>query len=236
MKIDNSWSEIIEYSYDGLSLKYRKFLEKNNGYFPDFYNFLNSFSTLPLEKTKYILFGQDPYPRKESANGYAFIDANIKTIFSDKGFSKEVNRATSLRNFLKMLLLSQGYLSADDLTQRAISAISKQKMIYSINDLRLNFEKNGILLLNSSLIFTSKDDTKLHIKEFKPFLKRLLSRIDQNRVTLILFGKMAQEIKKIFPKNNNFATLEAIHPYNIDFIYDKKVHTFFKPLPLITSQ
>ena len=231
--IDKSWREIIKYAYAGLSPKYREFLEKDEGYFPTFDNFLNAFHTLSVNNTRYILFGQDPYPREESACGYAFIDANVKTLFTKKGFSKEVNKATSLRNFLKMLLVSDGYLKSDDLSQEAISKLDKSELIDSIDELRVNFEKNGILLLNTALIFTCKEDTKLHIKEFRVFMQRLLSRLSENGIELILFGSMAKEIKKSLPATLEFNTIETLHPYNIGFITDKKVQRFFKPLHLL---
>ncbi len=134
LHVDKSWQEIIEYAYAGLRPEYREFLEKDEGYFPTCKNFLNAFKTLPLHKTKYILLGQDPYPREQSASGYAFIDGAVKTLFSDKGFSKEVNKATSLRNFLKMLLVADGYLKADDVSQEAISKLDKSHLVNSIDE------------------------------------------------------------------------------------------------------
>ena len=232
-KVDPSWQEIIEYAYAGLTPTYRKFLEKDEGYFPTFSNFLNAFHTLSLTNTKYILFGQDPYPREKSANGYAFIDANVKTLFSEKGFSKEVNRATSLRNFLKMILLSDGHLTEKNLTQEAITQIDKAPFINSIDELRYNFEANGVLLLNTALIFTSKEDTKVHVKEFRVFMHRLLSRITGLDIELILFGNMAKEIKKSLPSALEFKTVETMHPYNIGFITDLKVQKFFQPFHLL---
>jgi len=235
LHVDSSWQEIIEYAYAGLSPEYRKFLEEDKGYFPTFSNFLNAFHTLSLEKTKYILFGQDPYPRVESASGYAFIDKNVQNIFTEKGFSKEVNRATSLRNFLKMLLLSEGYLRSDDLSQNAISKIPKDKFIDSIDELRVNLENNGVLLLNTALIFTCKEETKLHVKEFRVFMQRLLCRIPEKDIELILFGSMAKDIKKRLPASLEFKTVETLHPYNIGFIHDLKVWDTFKPMHLLFS-
>ena len=236
LHVDSSWQEIIEYAYAGLSPEYRNFLEQDEGYFPTFSNFLNAFHTLNLEKTKYILFGQDPYPRFESASGYAFIDSKVKQIFSEKGFSKEVNRATSLRNFLKMILLSEGYLSSDDLSQESISKINKDGFIETIDELKCNFEDNGVLLLNTALIFTCKEETKLHVKEFRVFMQRLLSRIVDRDIKLILFGNMAKDIKKKLPASLEFKTVETLHPYNIGFIHDLKVWDTFKPMRLLISR
>ena len=233
LKVDSSWKDIISYAYDGLDSKYRDFLEQDSGYFPTFENFLNVFHTLKLEDTKYILFGQDPYPRVQSAIGYAFIDGKVKDIFSKTGLSKEVNKATSLRNFIKMLLLSEGVLDENNLTQEAIAKLDKSMYISSIDELRINFERNGVLLLNTALIFTDKKDTKLHVKEFKIFMQRLLSRLDSKKIELILFGNMAKDIKKQLPNALEFKSFETLHPYNVGFIYDKKVQDFFKPMHLL---
>lgn len=233
LHVDESWQEIIDYAYEGLDSKYRKFLEKDEGYFPSFSNFLNAFTTLSLDNTKYILFGQDPYPREKSAIGYAFIDGAVESIFSKKGFSKEVNKATSLRNFFKMLLLSEGYLYKGCLTQEAISKIDKSLFIDSMNELRINFEQNGVLLLNTALIFTSKEDSKLHVKEFRVFMQRFLSKLVSKNIKLILFGAMAKDIKKSLPSALEYKWVETLHPYNIGFIHDEKVQKFFKPMNLL---
>jgi len=112
--LDPSWKEIVSDALNSLDKEYLNFLSNDKSYFPDKNNFLNAFKTLPLNKTKYILFGQDPYPRYESAGGYAFIDMKVKTLFSSEGgFSKEVNKATSLRNMMKMFLLCEGKLKDD---------------------------------------------------------------------------------------------------------------------------
>lgn len=233
LHVDDSWQDIIEYSYAALTPEYRKFLEDDKNYFPSYNNFLNAFKTLTLGETKYILFGQDPYPRKESASGYAFIDAAVQTLFSNKGFSKEVNKATSLRNFLKMLLLSDGYLNTENLTQDAISKLNKEGLINTIDELRKNFEKNGVLLLNAALIFTSKESTLVHVKEFRVFMNRLLERLSHKGIVLILFGNMAKDIKKNIPNALEYKTIETVHPYNLRFIEDSSVQNLFKPMNLL---
>lgn len=233
LHVEPSWQEIIEYAYEGLSPNYQKFLEKNEGYFPDYENFLNAFKTLPLKQTKYILFGQDPYPRKESAIGYAFIDGAVQNLFSEQGFSKEVNKATSLRNFMKMLFVTHGFLTCKDLTQEAIAKVDKKDFIHSMKELKNNFEKNGVLLLNTALIFSSKQQSKEHIKEFQPFIQRLLSKLSSQDIELILFGSMAKDIQKKFPLSLHFKTIQTLHPYNLGFISDSSVQNFFKPMNLL---
>lgn len=230
-----SWQSIIELSYGKLSQEYREFLEKDAGYFPSFDNFLNAFKSLPLCNTKYILFGQDPYPREQSAIGYSFIDGDVREIFGEKGFSKKVNRATSLRNFLKMLLVAQGSLDEKDCSQDAIAKIDKSKFITNIMQLKENFEKNGVLLLNTSLIFTDKKSAARHAKNFLPFINELLKNLQNREIELIMLGNISQIIRKKIPYSNNFKTFEAMHPYNVQFIKDLSVRNFFKPMNLLIS-
>ncbi len=80
-QVHPSWQKIIDNSLEVLDDEYQNFLRDDSGYFPNRNNFLNAFKTLPLDKTRYILFGQDAYPREQSAIGYAFIDGAVKDIF-----------------------------------------------------------------------------------------------------------------------------------------------------------
>ena len=52
----------------------------------------------PLEEVRYVLVGEGPYPREESATGVCFMDGAVRELWSTQGLSKPVNRATSLRN------------------------------------------------------------------------------------------------------------------------------------------
>ena len=230
--LSKGWESILQKAYGALEAEYRVFLEKNHGYIPDRDNCFNAFNTLPKERVKYILFGQDPYPRAESASGYAFIDAKVKAIFSDSGLSKEVNRATSLRNFIKMALVARGELTLEDLSQDAIAAIDKTALIRSIEALRLNFEKSGVLLLNTALIFTDKKSSRKHVKAWRPFVKSLLHSLEKQHPKLILFGTHAKALKKNLPLDS-FETIEIEHPYNHTFISNPKALELFGPMRLL---
>jgi len=227
-----SWSEILDNALNALDAEYLEFLQTDNSYFPDRNNFLNAFKTLPLEKTKYILFGQDPYPREESAIGYAFIDGKVGDIFGKNGLTKEVNRATSLRNFIKMALFCDGVLS-DDFSKEAVSRVDKTPYIKTINQLRENFETNGVLLLNMALVFTQKEDSKKHVKAWNRFVKALLFSLKEHNIELILFGKMAEVLEKV-DEAKSFRKHRMPHPYNIGFITDINAHRLFKPMRLLS--
>jgi len=227
-----SWESTLREAYAQLEEEYRLFLEEDNSYIPNKENCFNAFKTLPKADVKYILFGQDPYPREESANGYAFIDAKVKTLFSETGLSKEVNRATSLRNFVKMALVARGDLSGDDLSQEAIAAIDKTALIASIKELRVNFEKNGVLLLNTALVFTDKKSSSRHVKAWRPFVQSLLRAVEAQQPKLILFGTHAKALKKNLLLEN-FETIELEHPYNHTFIANQKALALFAPMKLL---
>ena len=226
-----SWEILLAKAYASLDEEYQRFLEENKDYFPSKEHYLNAFKTLPKEKVKYILFGQDPYPRRQSAGGYAFIDTNVKKLFSESGLSKEVNRATSLRNFIKMALLARGDL-IEDTSQKSIAKVDKTDLIDSIDALRENFEKNGVLLLNTALIFTDKKSSTKHIKAWRPFVQSLLSSLEEDAPKLILFGTHAKELKKKFSLEK-FEIIEMEHPYNTTFIHNKKSLELFGSMNLL---
>jgi uracil-DNA glycosylase len=232
--VHHSWKESIEEAYNRLTPEYIAFLKDNRGYFPDKYNLFNAFKTLPKDGVKYILFGQEPYPRKESASGYAFIDATVQEIFSDKGLSKEVNRAPSLQNLIKMALVARGDLHPLYTTQEAIAKVPKEGLVSSIDELRVNFEKQGILLLNRALVFTTKEESKQHIDAWQPFMYALLQTLVDEAITVIFFGNQDKVLKRVYPLEN-FEQERLASPYTKSFIGDVKALKLFKPMDLLAK-
>ena len=223
-----SWQATIDNAYQTLDQEYRRYLQTDNDYFPQREDIFNAFS-LPKTNTKYILFGQDPYPRKQSAIGYAFIDGAVERIFSDKGLSKEVNKATSLRNFIKMCLYVEGLIDKEA-TQEQIASLDKTKLIDSIEELKQNFLRSGVLLLNMGLVFENKKQSRYHIKMWRPFIKALLAQLESDDIELILFGSIAKEIEK-FNLDLPMHCLE--HPYNPSFIQNPLANAIFSPMHLL---
>jgi uracil-DNA glycosylase len=211
--------------------EYQDFILKDSSFFPSSDKIFSAFC-MPRSECKYILFGQDPYPRAKSANGFAFIDADVGTLWSDKGLSKKVNRATSLRNMMKMFLLAEGLLSSDDITPEAISLLDKSSLIDDIDDLKDSFVKNGFLLLNSALIFEDKKKSTYHSKQWQPFIRKLLSSLEDDDITLLLWGNLAKQIDKL---NHNLKRIYSEHPYNISFITNEKNIEFFKDFHLLNK-
>jgi len=231
-RLHPSWKNTVKSAMATLPDDYIKFLQDSDEYIPTRDRFLNAFSTLDRESVKYILFGQDPYPRKQSAIGYAFIDGGVDNLFGENGLSKPVNRATSLRNFIKTILVYDGKLKCDDTSKEAVASIDKSDYISTMDELRVNFERAGVLLLNTSLVFTTKDDSKKHIKIWRPFIESLLSQMHDISPTLILFGAHAKELTKL-DNIDKFATIALEHPYNHTFICNDEALRLFGEMELL---
>jgi uracil-DNA glycosylase len=232
--VDHSWKEVISSGLAGLVPDYIQYLHRNPNWLPGSQHLFNAFS-LPRAQVKYVLFGESPYPRQQSANGYAFWDNAVQTIWSENGLEKCVNRATSLRNFIKMLLRAQGFLSPGDTTQASIAALAKHGLITTITQLFNNMMNHGFLLLNTSLVLSDKP-VRYDAQHWKPFIDHILSSLSQLNTPpcLILLGNIAHQIKKL-PVTQQFDYFQAQHPYNVSFIEDPSVHRFFQPFDLLQA-
>lgn len=230
--IHPSWKKIIQEGLSRIDPAYLDQLIQTPNWLPGFTKIFNAFS-LGMDEVKYVLFGESPYPRQASANGYAFWDAAVNELWSAKGLSTAVNRATSLRNIIKMLLVAEGALSPSETTQTAIAKIDKHHFVQTNNELFSNFLSQGFLLLNASpvlLINKPHQDAKAWL----PFTSYLLNKLLEKKphVKFILLGTIAKTINALFP-NLRVRKLVAEHPYNLSFITNPDVLSFFKPLYLL---
>lgn len=200
--------------------------------------------TQPLDKVRYILIGEGPYPREESASGYCFMDAAVDAIWSENGLSKQVNKAVSLRNFIKMLLVSDGTLSPDKLGKEYMIQVVKEVIekdptyIRTIDDLQANLLGNGFLLLNASLVFRQEVSASEETKVWMPFLYSVLESLDayqrahKKSIVLVLWGKMAEKFSVGFQKTA-YTVAVSEHPYNLSFINNPVMQSLFKPMRLL---
>ncbi|SRR5579883_238797 len=229
--IHSSWRDCIEDALKKMDKTYLETLQKNN-WLPGSEKIFSAFS-LPMEKVNYVLFGESPYPREHSANGFAFWDANVKSIWSNDGLSKEVNRATSLRNMIKMLLVAKGLLDPKHTSQQHIAALNKHHLIQTNDELFKNLINHGFLLLNASLVLQDTP-VKKDALAWQPFIKHVLEQLFKKNPTiqLILFGKIAIAIDALVD-HFEIKRLYAEHPYNLSFIQNPEVIDFFKPLNLL---
>ncbi len=230
--IHTQWSPIVEKALKTMSPDYLAQLEEPSSWLPGPEKIFNAFS-LPKDKTRYILFGESPYPRASSANGYAFWDNAVSNIWDEKGLSKAVNRATSLRNLIKMLLYANASLT-DDFSQAAIAKLDKKNWIRTLEQLFQQLLNHGFLLLNSSLVLSERTVQK-DVTAWRPFMASILEQLAQEKqqITVILLGLKAQPIAELCKPP--LTCFSAEHPYQLSFIKNPKIIEFFKPFELLSS-
>ncbi|HTD02358.1 uracil-DNA glycosylase [Undibacterium sp.] len=203
--------------------------------------------SLPVAGVRHVLIGEGPYPREESATGVCFMDGAVRELWSqepDGGLSKKVNRATSLRNFIKMLLVADGKLAVENTAGTAMAEISAQArqpdsgMIQTLPELQDNLHRRGFLLLNASLVFRASVAPAKDAKAWIPFLRRILDTLyEQHQAAgslpqLVLWGKIAEQVKQV-EVSGQFPHIAAEHPYNLSFIGNQGMHAFFGPMHLL---
>jgi uracil-DNA glycosylase len=231
--IHQSWQEAIKSALLRVDPGYLKALSAQSAWLPGSEKLFNAFS-LPKSQVKVILLGESPYPRQESANGYAFWDAAVDALWSETGLSKTVNCAISLRNFIKMLLVADKLLKPEDTGQPAIQALDKTALIQTNQELFGNLLGNGFLLLNTSLVFRPgyvKEDAKA----WQPFIETILTELIPQKPLLLLLGRVAETLSQL----NVSSVLQKIiapHPYNLSFIQDPQIINFFRPLTLLRKK
>jgi len=227
-----SWQNAIHSGLEKIDKNYLTNLTHSSDWLPGPNTIFNAFS-IPLNKVNYVLFGESPYPRKQSANGYAFWDAAVQELWSDTGLSKPVNRATSLRHIIKMLLVAEGLLTKNDTSQEAIAKIDKQNLVQTNHDFFNNLIQNGFLLLNATPVLQAHSPHH-DAKAWSPFTKEILDELLKARphVNFILLGQIAKTIDTLITQPHN-EKLYAEHPYNISFVTNQEVIDFFKPLHLL---
>ena len=222
------WHDLLRSALSVMDANYLDTLQTGDQWLPGIHSLFAAFS-LPLSATNYILLGESPYPRKQSANGYAFWDDAVRELWSATGLDKQVNRATSLRNLLKMFLFARGDLTVD-FSQGAIANLDKSNYVETAEQLFNAFMRKGFLLLNASLVY-SEGEVRYHARQWRSFIHYLLSALEECKpsLKLVLFGNIAKQV----PQTNLNPALVVEHPYNISFITNPKVISFFKPLDLL---
>jgi uracil-DNA glycosylase len=195
---------------------------------------------LPLHEVRYVLVGEGPYPRAESATGVCFMDGAVSELWCENGLSKAVNRATSLRNFMKMLLVADGKLTADACSGPALAPIAaaarSDGSIQSLPELQANLARHGFLLLNAALVFRPHVAPAIEARAWLPFLQTVLAVLADRPAppTLVLWGKIAEQLKKL-PDTARFPQVCAEHPYNLSFIRHDGMQRLFGPMHLLRA-
>jgi len=202
---------------------------------------------LPLDQVRYVLVGEGPYPREASATGVCFMDGAVGSLWSSEeggGLSKAVNKATSLRNFMKMLLVADGQLQLENTAGDAMAAVSALARsgagshIQTLDDMQRKLTAQGFLLLNASLVFRSHVAPVKDAKAWLPFFETVMAGLAaqaRTTPTMILWGKIAELLKKL-PVMKAFPQIVAEHPYNLSFIANQDMHALFGPMQLLNGK
>lgn len=224
------WHPILKVALATMNQDYIETLQKEKDWLPGSDQIFAAFNQ-PLSQLRFILLGESPYPRAESANGFAFWDNAVDNLWSEKGLSTRVNRATSLRNFIKMLLVARGDLQKLR-SQEAIAALPKTAYWQTCKELFQALNHRGFLLLNASLVYR-EGEVNHHAKQWQPFLGSVLLQLAELKlpIKLLLFGKIAAKV----PHTEQFTCLASEHPYNVSFIENASVLDFFKPLDVLNA-
>jgi len=237
--VHDDWRQILAESLLTLEPDYLESLLQDDTWLPGVDRLLAAFQR-DRDGVHYLLIGESPYPRRESANGIAFYDAAVGSLWSEQGLSKAVNRATSLRNIVKTALVAEGHLqkdSAGKITQESIARLDKRELILTLAELFQNLERTGFLMLNATPVLHPARKPVNEARYWLQFLDRLLTLIAQNssrRITLLLWGKIAKLVEAM-PASGNYDKIVCEHPYNISFIDNDDMLQLFAEISVTRS-
>ncbi len=236
-RVHDEWRPLLSQALQEVDLNYLHKLLTDKDWLPGSDHLFAAFQR-DLTNCRYILLGESPYPRVESANGIAFYDAAVNELWSDKGLSKAVNRATSLRNIIKTALLAQGLIAADadgKIPQSRIAAIDNSQLTQTIHQLFVRLQQHGFLMFNATPVLHPANPPAREARYWHGFVDHLLSEINSATATtptLILWGKIAQQIE-LMPASKNFPRIRSEHPYNLSFIRNPDMQQLFAHIQLL---
>jgi uracil-DNA glycosylase len=243
-RADTSWRPVLEAGLQAVAAADPAYLPALavDDYLPTGGRIFAAFAQ-PLGKVRHVLVGEGPYPRAESATGVCFMDGAVGELWSDTGLSKPVNRATSLRNFMKMLLVANGQLQAEQTGGSAMLPVAQQARgagsgaIQTLAQLQDNLTRHGFLLLNAALVFRKHVAPAIDARAWQPFLQTVLAALasQPQPPTLVLWGKIAEQLKKL-PEAARLPQVHAEHPYNLSFIRHTGMQALFGPMELLRLQ
>jgi uracil-DNA glycosylase len=243
---DVSWWPVLRHGLAAVVAADADYLERlaQDDYLPTNGRIFAAFAQ-PLDAVSYVLVGEGPYPREQSATGVCFMDGAVDALWSSSGLSKQVNRATSLRNFMKMLMVADGLLTPESTTGEAVTDVAQRAQspeahfIQTLPELQNNLHANGFLLLNAALVFRPHVPPVKDAKAWQPFLavvlEALANRAGQAPPTLVLWGKIAA-LLQVMPVTTQFPQAVAEHPYNLSFIKNKDMQQLFGPMRLLAAK
>lgn len=190
---------------------WEKFLgEEREKTLPSLENTFVALNNIKHNEVQVVIFGQDPYPREQSAIGYAFWDGAVK--------SWDDALSPSIRNIFKSVLVSKNYVESTAKIAE-IRKVVKKENILGPDDFFKNSIKQGVLWLNASLTFTSVDkkDLERHLKFWKPIIEKIIEVLvnENEKLVFIFWGSKAKDFQKIIQNAKGKAKYEFVencHP------------------------
>ncbi|MFC0253916.1 uracil-DNA glycosylase [Massilia consociata] len=243
-RADASWRPILEAGLQAVAAASPDYLPALavDDYLPTEGRIFAAFAQ-SLQQVRHVLVGEGPYPRAESATGVCFMDGAVGELWSETGLSKPVNRATSLRNFMKMLLVADGRLQPESTGGSALAPVAQaarasgSSSIQTLAQLQDNLHRHGFLLLNAALVFRKHVAPAVDARAWQPFLQTVLAALARQAPppTLVLWGKIAEQLQRL-PEARQLPQILAEHPYNLSFIRHKGMQELFGPMELLRLQ
>ena len=241
-----SWRPVLAQGLELMARQESAYLQvlSDGSFLPTGGRIFSAFSQ-PLEAVNYVLVGEGPYPRDQSATGVCFMDGAVGSLWSEQGLSKPVNRATSLRNFMKMLMVADGLLKSDATGGDSVAPVAAKAMlpgsgfIQTLPELQQNLMDHGFLLLNAALVFRSHVPPVKEAKAWRPLLETVFEALVERPgfppPTLVLWGRIAQWLEDL-PAARRFPKAVAEHPYNLSFIQNRAMQDLFGPMHLLRAK
>ena len=188
MRLPAKWEIFLSGSIDFSSFysELDSLLQKTEFIIPRPELIFNVFNMVEPQAVRCVLFGEDPYPRRSSANGVAFWDTEIKS-WQDK------TNGNSLKNILKALLTSDGLADYNTPIARC-REIALKRRLKSPQELFQLWLSQGVLLINTSLTFAGPSLKKAHFEFWRPFHQAVIAALNNRPESpfYILWGKKAQ--------------------------------------------
>lgn len=168
-------------------LKKTENLRKTRTIYPPEDKVLYALKSLPFQKVKVVILGQDPYHGPGQANGLAF------------SVPEGVKPPPSLKNIFRELL--------DDLSP------GKEKIIGGLSTDLSPWAKQGVLLLNTSLTVEEKKPGSHKNKGWEKITDQIIQSLSEQKKNLvfILWGAFAASKKNLIDPSSHLI-LEAPHP------------------------
>lgn len=153
---------------------------------PSLKQMFTAFELCPLDKTRVVILGQDPYPQPTVADGIAFSCGNTK------------KPEASLRYILGAIERTVPFEDQD---------VTDSDTRYDLS----RWSNQGILCLNTALS-TELGKVGRHAKEWIPFMEYLIDMLNFNQSGLIwvLMGKQAQGYESLIGDQHKVIT--CTHP------------------------